>query len=135
MYGMWIFVIIFAVISVICVTFDIYVSTKQSDVLVIVLHFISALSVVLCGIFIAFAIFDPCYAKEQYLKFENTRQLVQTLCDNGTELNNYIIQNIAEANQWLIEAKADKETNGIFSMYYCIDLDNVEPIIVNEGTK
>jgi len=91
---------------------------------------IQALSLVIIGIFFTlFAIFNPIWANREYLEFENLRQVV--LAQNGTNFENFqLTQKIIDVNNWLVKAKASNMQWGNWSMYYQINFDEVEPIVV-----
>lgn len=134
MYGLWIFVIIGGILVIYGIIAIIALNINTRDC--VVLNVSGALAIIV-GVIIAFAftisaILLPLKAEKQLIAFENTREVVQQAYINGTDLDNVSITNsIIEANQWLAEAKAEKETYGIFSMYYYIDLDDIEPIVIN----
>lgn len=94
---------------------------------------VAVVSFILMLLFFIFGILLPIDAKKCVVQFEYTREIVQEAYENGTELDNVAITNkIIEANEWLASAKADKKSLGIFSQYYNIDLDNIEPITINK---
>ena len=71
-------------------------------------------------------------ARVEYEEFLLTKEIVQEAYENGTELDNIsMTQTIIEKNEWLTKAKANKKTKGVLSVYYYIDLDDVEPIRIN----
>jgi hypothetical protein len=73
-------------------------------------------------------------ARIEYEEFLLTKEIVQEAYENGTELDNIsITQTIIEKNEWLTKVKVNKKTKGIWSVYYYIDVDNIEPIRINNG--
>lgn len=82
------------------------------------------------------AISFPIQAKQRYLEFENTRIILQQAYENGTASDNLAITNtVINANKWLAQAKANKQTYGIFSKYYFIDFEKIEPIELQRSEK
>lgn len=92
--------------------------------------------VILAGLAVLFFVLDACFAisapieaKQEYLEFENTRIIVQQAYESGTASDNLSITNtVISANKWLAQAKANKQVYGIFSKYYFIDFEKIEPI-------
>ena len=75
------------------------------------------------------AIFNPMCAKNEYNKFQAQKVIIEQTIENGTDLENISIsQTIIEYNNWIASAKASKKTYGIFSSYYYLDLDKLQPI-------
>ena len=73
-------------------------------------------------------------AKIEYEEFLLTKEIVQEAYESGTELDNIsITQTIIEKNEWLTKVKVDKKTKGIWSVYYYIDIEGVEPIRISNG--
>ena len=73
-------------------------------------------------------------ARIEYEEFLLTKEIVQEAYENGTELDNIsITQTIIEKNEWLTKVKVDKKTKGVWSVYYYIDIDDVEPIRISNG--
>ena len=70
-------------------------------------------------------------SKEELQLFEETKDMVEDIYENGSDLDNIgITQTIIEKNQWLARVRVSKEIYGVFSQYYYIDADNIEPIMI-----
>ena len=75
-------------------------------------------------------------SKVEYEEFLLTKEIVQEAYENGTGLDNLsITQTIIEKNEWLTKAKANKKIKGILSVYYYIDVENVDPISIKSGER
>lgn len=79
--------------------------------------------------FLAWSIGTPISVEREYKIFENKREIVEQAYLSGTAFDNIsITATIIEANTWLAEVKADKEMFGIWSNYYYLDLEDIDPI-------
>lgn len=138
MYGLW-YITIVAFVFLIIVIIGLIFATKKNkngnnDTSVILGIIAVVVNSVFFIIILACSILNPIDTKKEYAEFENTREIVQNAYENGTPEDNYAItQSIIESNEWLAKAKASKSTWGCFSMYCYIDLENVEPITINNG--
>lgn len=82
-------------------------------------------------IFLPLCIFLPIKAHAEVVKYKYDYEMVQEVVLNGKDLENIkITEKILEYNNWLSEAKADKETWGSWSIYYKEDLDSLKPIVI-----
>lgn len=73
------------------------------------------------------AIYLPIEKKAELKEFNNAKVMVQEICDNGNIVDSFNAATTAQKyNSWLAKAKASKETYGVFSSYYCLDLENTE---------
>lgn len=136
MYGMWILTITFSSLALLGLVFGLVFMIRER-----IMHNGFNDTCAVCG-FSSFAIFISaviicCFAggysiyssKEQLLKFEETRDLVETYYEDRIDLDSEkLTQEILEQNQWLIAAKVEKKTFGVFSQYYYIDLESIGPI-------
>jgi hypothetical protein len=78
------------------------------------------------------AIVNPIVAKQEVTEFNYTKQMVIETVDKGSNEQNYAVTNtVIEMNKWLADARASKDFYGIFSAYYLLDLDSIDPIIIN----
>lgn len=78
----------------------------------------------------------PIKAHEKVIKYRYDYEMVQEVVLNGKDLENIkITEKILEYNNWLSEAKADKETWGNLSIYYKEDLDSLKPIVVSRNNN
>lgn len=86
-------------------------------------------------IFCLVAIINPLGAKREYEVFIEQRAIIEEVIDDTDDIANAGINNvIIETNKWLAEAKASKKTYGIFSRYYGLSIEDIEPIkISTEG--
>ena len=80
------------------------------------------------------SIANPIIAKNEYNEFIETRTMVeQVYSGDYTELENAGLNNeIIEVNKWLAKAKASKKQWGNWSMYYALDLDSLDYIVLKK---
>ena len=136
MYGVWILTIIFSFLALLGLVFGLFfmkrkkfMSNENDDTCAVC--GLSLFVVFLCAvIFCSFAGGYGIYcANEQLLKFEQTQKLVEIHYQNGIDLNNQeLSERVIEQNEWLMTAKREKKKLGVFSQYYYIDLESIEPI-------
>lgn len=140
MYGIWMLTIIFSSFALLGLVVGLVFMIRER-----IMHKGFNDTCAVCG-FSLFAIFMSaviicCFAggysiyssKEQLLKFEETRDLVETYYEDKIDLDSEkLTQEIIEQNQWLIAAKIEKKAFGVFSQYYYIDLENIDPIKLPE---
>lgn len=87
--------------------------------------FTGAILVILIGL----AIFLPLHAKQEYATYISTQEMVEEIYDEDSTLENAGLTNkIIELNNWLTKARASKEVYGDWSMYYLLDLENLDYI-------
>lgn len=143
MYGTWILTIIFSSLALLGFVFGLVFMARER---IMSNGFNDTCAV--CG-FSLFAVFINaviicCFAggysiyssKEQLLKFEETRNLVEIYYEDGIDLDSEeLTREIVEQNQWLITAKIEKKAFGVFSQYYYIDLESIDPIKLPERVK
>lgn len=68
-------------------------------------------------------------AERKYAEFVATQEVFEQVYEAENELENIkLTEDLIEMNQWLIQAKASKQTYGIFSRYYDLDVENLQPI-------
>lgn len=97
---------------------------------------LAAAAVVALGVLLPLCIFLPIKAHEKVIKYKYDYEMVQEVVLNGKDLENITItEKILEYNNWLSEAKADKETWGNWSIYYKEDLDSLRPIVVSRNNN
>lgn len=136
MYGTWILTIIFSSLALLGLVFGLVFVTRER---IMSNGFNDTCAVCGLSLFAVFinAVIICCFAggysiyssKEQLLKFEETRDLVEIYCEDGIDLDSEkLTQEIIGQNQWLIAAKIEKKAFGVFSQYYYIDLESIEPI-------
>lgn len=78
------------------------------------------------------SIFCPLTARREANYFMAQKEYVELAVENGKNLENIAItQTIIDQNKWLANAKASKATYGCFSKYHGVDLDSLEPIVIN----
>lgn len=95
-----------------------------------------AATVVDLAIFLPICIFLPIEAHKKVIKYRYDYEMVQEVVLNGKDLENIkITEKILEYNNWLSEARADKETWGNWSIYYKEDLDSLKPIVVSRNNN
>lgn len=134
MYNLWYIVIgsvpilILGIVLIICskrswCSYDSEYTLELSGVIII------ALAITLIITFISLSICFPKMARQEYQTFINTQELVEEIYNEDSTLENAGLTNIIiDLNKWLAEAKASKEIYGNWSMYYALDLDNLEYI-------
>ena len=129
MYGFWILTIIAGALAVIGFSIFLLGRKKDKDDTILGGLIIMTLFGGLSIFFLAWSIGTPISVKREYKIFENKREIVEQAYLSGTALDNIsITATIIEANTWLAEVKADKEMFGIWSNYYYLDLENIDPI-------
>lgn len=68
-------------------------------------------------------------AKQEYLEFIEIKKSIELVYQSGNEYDNITISTkIIEANAWLAQAKADKQTLGCMSKYCALNLESLEYI-------
>lgn len=88
-------------------------------------------SLVLGIVFALISITFPLEAKRQANYFVSQKEYVEMVVANGEGVENLAItQEIIKQNEWLANAKASQATFGCFSMYYNVDLSELEPITI-----
>ena len=88
------------------------------------------------GIVLPLCILLPIQAHKEVIKYTYDYEMVQEVVLNGKDLENIkITETILNYNNWLSEAKADKETWDSWSVYYKEDLDSLKPIVVSRNNK
>ena len=144
MYGWWIITIVFLTIAIISFVLGIVldkIKIEEMDLyygkIKVCQYPVAKLSCFVVGVAIAIltfvfclvAIFNPVCAKSKYNKFQEQKVIIEQTIENGTDLENIAIsKTIIDYNNWLAGAKASKKTYGIFSSYYYLDLDKLQPI-------
>lgn len=84
--------------------------------------------------FLPLCILLPKRAHKEVAKYKYDYEMVQEVILNGTDLENIkITETVLDYNNWLSEAKADKETWGNWSVYYKEDLDSLNPIVIRRN--
>lgn len=82
--------------------------------------------------FLLCSIFCPLAGKREANYFVAQKEYVELAVENGEPLENIAItQTIINQNTWLANAKASKATYGCFSKYYNVNLDDLEPIVID----
>lgn len=90
------------------------------------------IAIVFLVIFILLAVVPPLCAKQEYIEFVNTKEMVELVYeDDGSIENAGLTSKIIEVNNWLAKARASKETYGDWSMYYYLDLNELDYIQLN----
>lgn len=93
---------------------------------------ITVLSGIIFLVFTLIAIIFPLNGKREYEAFLENRVIIEEVIDDSNGLENAGINNlIIETNKWLAEAKANKKVYGIFSSYYGLPIEEIEPIKIN----
>lgn len=88
---------------------------------------ISGIGLVLSIFFSGVTLACRLKAKEQIQCFEETRNMIEIVIDKSSETENYgITQTIVERNMWLVEAKASIKKYGVWSIYYGLNIENLE---------
>lgn len=138
MNGWWILVIVSAVVLIVGIVL-IYGGTVLNwgwggvEIVGMIITYLSGV------IFIAFtliAIIIPLNGKIEYEAFLENRAIIEEVIDDSNSLENAGINNIIiETNKWLAEAKASKKVYGIFSSYYRLPIEEIEPIKINITEK
>jgi hypothetical protein len=68
-------------------------------------------------------------AEREYAEFVATQEVFEQVYEAENELENIkLTEDLITMNQWLVQAKASKQTYGIFSRYYDLDVENLQPI-------
>lgn len=68
-------------------------------------------------------------AEREYAEFVATQEVFEQVYEAENELENIkLTEDLIVMNQWLVQAKAGKQTYGIFSRYYNLDVENLQPI-------
>ena len=87
-------------------------------------------------VLVPLSIFIPLEAQREASYFSAQREYVELAVENGTDLENVAITHtIIEQNEWLACAKASKASYGVFSRYYNVNLDELEPIVIDRGER
>lgn len=133
MNGWWILVIVSAVVLIIGIM--LFVVFYWDSELWMGLGFVLAVIGGGCLIsFLIIAIVDPLGGKREYTTFLEQRAIIEEIVDDPDDIINAGVNNIIiETNTWLAEAKASKKIYGIFSRYYGIPLEEIEPIKIFVG--
>lgn len=85
-------------------------------------------------ILLPFCLLTPKCAHREVVKYSYDYEMVQEVILNGKDLENIrITETILNYNNWLSEAKADKETWRNWSKYYKEDLDSLKPIVIKRN--
>ncbi len=81
-----------------------------------------------------FAIVNPITANKEYNEFLETKALVEQVYQGDfTQYENLGLNSkIIELNQWLVQAKASKKQYGNWSMYYALDVENLDYIVLKQ---
>ena len=131
----WIFIGFASIIAVLLISMlivIIYNKIQYDDIYCAYIPISLAISgIMLIGfvVSLAVAITNPLAAKKEYSEYIRTYELVEDIYDSNQTIENVGLTNkVIELNQWLASARADKETYGNWSIYYAIDLDNLEYI-------
>ena len=83
-------------------------------------------------ILIEIAIILPLQAKKEYTIYISTQEMVEEIYNENSTLENAGLTNkIIELNNWLTRARASKETYGNWSMYYNLNLNELDYIRLN----
>lgn len=92
---------------------------------------------VICLVMFVSAIINPIAAKNKYYEFLETKVLVEQLGTvNYDQYENLGLNSkIIELNQWLVQAKASKKQYGNWSMYYALDVENLDYIVLGGVQK
>lgn len=148
MYFGWIMCIVFGVLAIVFAPIAVVAKRKRDEYNVMDYKWdkfdntriaFSALTIFCVVALITSLIITPIVlvdSKAEYEEFLLTKEIVQEAYENGTELDNIsMTQTIIEKNEWLTKAKANKKTKGIWSVYYYIDIDNIEPISIKRGEQ
>ena len=146
MYIGWIMCIVFGVLAVVFAPIAVIAKRKRDEYDImshkwdkfdntrIAFYFLTVLCVaalLTCSIATPVSLVN---ARIEYEEFLLTKEIVQEAYENGTEFDNIsITQTIIEKNDWLTKVKVNKKTKGIWSVYYYIDVDNIEPISIKSG--
>ena len=135
MYNLWWITIAVAIIFVILIIVMIATHCDINENLkdIIEFGFTMVLGIALL-ILLGFSIENPIKATQEYYDFVETRTMVeQVYSGDYTELENAGLNNaIIEVNKWLTKAKASKKQWGNWSMYYALDLDSLDYIVLKK---
>lgn len=94
----------------------------------IVFAILTYVQILLCTVCLVVAIVFPLSANKNIRAFKITAKTVETL---GPVVGyEYFEEEIAKANEWLIEANDNLQTYGLFSKYFNTELSELEEIIV-----
>lgn len=127
MYGIWYVAIAFG-LGIIAMVIVAIFYTKTYDEQAIC-GLVIALLIVGFVMSVCIAISNPKEAEAETTQFIETKNLIESENVSDDEKNNILVILMAkEANDWLAQAKADKEKLGFMSKYYNIDLDSLDYI-------
>ncbi len=90
------------------------------------------IAIVFLTILILLAVILPLCAKEEYTTYISTQEMVEEIYNENSTLENAGLTNkIIELNNWLTKARASKEIYGNWSMYYALNLNELDYIQLN----
>lgn len=93
---------------------------------------ITIITIAVLVILIGIAIILPLQAKKEYTIYISTQEMVEEIYNENSTLENAGLTNkIIELNNWLTRARASKETYGNWSMYYNLNLNELDYIRLN----
>lgn len=93
---------------------------------------ITIITIAMLVILIGTAIILPLQAKKEYTTYISTQEMVEEIYNENSTLENAGLTNkIIELNNWLTRARASKETYGNWSMYYNLNLNELDYIRLN----
>lgn len=133
MYGAWIILCVFLFIFVVSLAgfFILACSSKNREGLMSLFITIAVLSFIIAVASGVIGAIASQNAEAEYLAFENTREYIQEIYNNGTATDNIAFSSaVIDANQWLTQAKASIEAWGCFSKYFGLGIEDVLPIMV-----
>ena len=94
-----------------------------------VLYFIGVLLLIITFVIALFAIFLPIGAQQEVLYWQNFVEMVKTTIDGADTYQTVgIAGDIVKYNSWLTSARTSQEMYGNWSIYYGIDLSQLDYI-------
>lgn len=133
MYIGYLLAIIFAVLSVIGVILLIVGKKVYSDILFYIGLFVFPICFVLCLISILLSFCELKDARVEYNNYIETKQLVESIYVEENVIENAgLNKKVIEMNQWLINARNNKNQYGFCSMYYELNLEDLDYIVFDK---